>query len=137
MSNEPLRRCAWPTFEDPVYLTYHDLEWGVPLHNDRKISEYLVLEAFQAGLSWRTVLYKRDNFRRAFAKFDYSMRCRPRFTVRTLAIVVTLVCAYFGAWESTKWYGINWQSNSCVGEDRSPAPIIVARDELIARRYDL
>jgi DNA-3-methyladenine glycosylase I len=69
---EAVRRCPWPTAGDPVYLAYHDQEWGVPLHDDRKLFEFLVLEVFQAGLSWRTVLYKRDNFRRAFARFDYN-----------------------------------------------------------------
>lgn len=63
-------RCPWPTFDDPLYLKYHDEEWGVPVHHDRKIYEFLVLEAFQAGLSWRTVLYKRPAFRKAFAGFD-------------------------------------------------------------------
>ena len=63
-------RCPWPVFDDPLYLRYHDKEWGVPAHQDRKIYEFLVLEAFQAGLSWRTVLYKRPAFRQAFAGFD-------------------------------------------------------------------
>jgi len=66
-----IKRCPWPTAGDPVYLAYHDKEWGVPVHNDRKIYEFLVLEVFQAGLSWSTVLYKRKNFRKAFAGFDY------------------------------------------------------------------
>ena len=69
--NKLQKRCPWPTANDPIYLAYHDDEWGVPVHDDKKIFEFLVLEVFQAGLSWRTVLYKRDNFRRAFAKFDY------------------------------------------------------------------
>jgi DNA-3-methyladenine glycosylase I len=51
-------------------LRYHDEEWGVPVHDDRKLYEYLVLDAFQAGLSWRTVLHKRENFRKAFSGFD-------------------------------------------------------------------
>lgn len=63
-------RCPWPVFEDPLYLKYHDREWGVPVKDDRKIYEFLVLEVFQAGLSWRTVLHKRENFRRAFRGFD-------------------------------------------------------------------
>ena len=63
-------RCFWPTFDDPLYLAYHDKEWGVPLKNDQLIFEFLVLEAFQAGLSWRTILHKRENFRKAFARFD-------------------------------------------------------------------
>jgi DNA-3-methyladenine glycosylase I len=63
-------RCPWPTVDDPIYLKYHDEEWGVPVHDDRTIFEFLVLEAFQAGLSWRTVLYKRPALRQAFAGFD-------------------------------------------------------------------
>jgi DNA-3-methyladenine glycosylase I len=66
-----LQRCPWPVLDDPLYDAYHDEEWGVPLHDDRKLYEFLVLEVFQAGLSWRTVLHKRENFRAAFAKFDY------------------------------------------------------------------
>ncbi|TAL39950.1 MAG: DNA-3-methyladenine glycosylase I [Spirochaetes bacterium] len=66
-----IQRCPWPTFDDPLYLKYHDEEWGVPVRDDRLIFEFLVLEAFQAGLSWRTVLHKRDNFRRAFNNFNF------------------------------------------------------------------
>jgi DNA-3-methyladenine glycosylase I len=61
--------CQWPT-NDPLMIRYHDEEWGVPLHDDQKIFEFLVLDAFQAGLSWRTVLHKRENFRNAFDGFD-------------------------------------------------------------------
>lgn len=71
MSKKLPTRCPWPPIDDPLYLAYHDTEWGVPLHDDRKLFEFLVLEVFQAGLSWRCVLYKRENFRRAFDKFDY------------------------------------------------------------------
>jgi len=66
-----VKRCPWPTFDDPLYLKYHDEEWGVPVHDDRTIFEFLILEAFQAGLSWRTILHKRENFRKAFAGFDF------------------------------------------------------------------
>jgi DNA-3-methyladenine glycosylase I len=62
------RRCGWATRE-PL-LSYHDLEWGTPLHDDRQLFEFLILEGMQAGLSWETVLKKRDAFRRAFARFD-------------------------------------------------------------------
>jgi DNA-3-methyladenine glycosylase I len=61
--------CNWPS-EDKLMREYHDNEWGVPLHDDRKIFEFMVLDAFQAGLSWRTVLYKRENFRKAFDNFE-------------------------------------------------------------------
>ena len=62
-------RCPWPS-NDPLMIKYHDEEWGQPLHDDRKLFEFLILESFQAGLSWKTVLYKRGNFRKAFANFD-------------------------------------------------------------------
>ena len=62
-------RCDWPT-TDPLLQRYHDTEWGVPLRNDRRLFEFLVLEGMQAGLSWRTVLHKREAFREAFDGFD-------------------------------------------------------------------
>ena len=64
-------RCPWPS-EDKLMIKYHDKEWGVPLHNDRKLFEFLILEGFQAGLSWRTILHKRENFRKAFDNFDFN-----------------------------------------------------------------
>lgn len=69
MKDDGKRRCAW-SGNDELMLEYHDCEWGVPLHDDRKLFEFLVLEGMQAGLSWRTILYKRENFRRAFHRFD-------------------------------------------------------------------
>src|SRR6185503_4684170 len=63
------RRCGW-TATDPRMIAYHDEEWGVPVYDDQKLFEFLVLESAQAGLSWKTVLYKRDGYRRAFANFD-------------------------------------------------------------------
>ena len=62
------RRCPWPTTE--LYVAYHDEEWGVPVHDDRRLFEFLVLEGAQAGLSWETILRKREAYRRAFAGFD-------------------------------------------------------------------
>ena len=64
-----LTTCNWPS-NDPLMIRYHDEEWGIPLHDDQKIFEFLLLDAFQAGLSWRTVLHKRENFRKAFDGFD-------------------------------------------------------------------
>jgi DNA-3-methyladenine glycosylase I len=63
------KRCAWAG-TDPLYVAYHDEEWGVPLHDDRALFEFLVLEGAQAGLSWSTILRKRDAYRRAFDRFD-------------------------------------------------------------------
>jgi len=68
MSGEERVRC-WVT-EDPLYIKYHDEEWGTPVHDDGKLFEFLVLEGFQAGVSWALILRKRENFRRAFDGFD-------------------------------------------------------------------
>jgi len=64
-----LARCAWPS-EDPIYVTYHDTEWGVPDRDDRALFEKLILDGFQAGLSWITILRKRDRFREVFDGFE-------------------------------------------------------------------
>lgn len=63
-------RCRWVNLNNPVYIRYHDEEWGVPEHDDQKLYELLILECFQAGLSWECVLNKRENFRLAFDGFD-------------------------------------------------------------------
>ena len=63
-------RCAWVPEADPLYVAYHDEEWGVPVHDDRELYELLVLEGAQAGLSWATILRKREGYRRLFAGFD-------------------------------------------------------------------
>ncbi|MEX0799654.1 MAG: DNA-3-methyladenine glycosylase I [Dehalococcoidia bacterium] len=69
MTDAELIRCRWAGL-DPLTLEYHDREWAVPLHDDRRLFEMLTLEGAQAGLSWRTILYKRENYRRAFEGFD-------------------------------------------------------------------
>jgi DNA-3-methyladenine glycosylase I len=63
-------RCEWAPLGDPAYLAYHDQEWGVPVHDERRLFEMLTLEGAQAGLSWSTILRKREGYRRAFAGFD-------------------------------------------------------------------
>ena len=64
-----MKRCAWGT-TDPMMIEYHDTEWGAPIHDDRKLFEFLILDGFQAGVSWSIVLHKRANFRKAFHNFD-------------------------------------------------------------------
>lgn len=64
------KRCNWVS-DDPLYIAYHDTEWGMPLFDEQRLFEFLTLETFQAGLSWITVLRKRENFRKAFDNFDY------------------------------------------------------------------
>lgn len=64
-----IKRCTWCLSNEKM-IDYHDKEWGVPLHDDRKLFEFIILDAFQAGLSWNTIINKRDNFRKAFHNFD-------------------------------------------------------------------
>lgn len=64
------QRCEWPGKEDSLMIEYHDKEWGTPCHDDLKLFEYVILDTFQAGLSWRTILHKRENFRKAFSNFN-------------------------------------------------------------------
>jgi len=64
------KRCKWVDLNDPLYVKYHDTEWGVPVHDDRTLFELLILEGAQAGLSWKTVLHRREGYRKAFKNFD-------------------------------------------------------------------
>jgi DNA-3-methyladenine glycosylase I len=75
-------RCDWVPLDEPLYLAYHDEEWGVPSHDDRHLFEMLVLEGAQAGLSWATILRKREGYRRAFVGFD--PEAVARFTPRRI-----------------------------------------------------
>src|SRR5882762_9844091 len=68
MVNKPVKRCDWA--KTPLSISYHDKEWGVPLHDDSTLFEFLILEGAQAGLSWETILKKRDTYREAFDQFD-------------------------------------------------------------------
>jgi DNA-3-methyladenine glycosylase I len=69
MTTKAAKRCPWPS-DDALMIQYHDTEWGVPVHGDRKLFEFMVLDSMQAGLNWSIILKKRDNFRKAFANFD-------------------------------------------------------------------
>ncbi|HZQ11202.1 MAG TPA: DNA-3-methyladenine glycosylase I [Pseudolabrys sp.] len=82
--DDGLKRCPWPK-QDPLYVAYHDEEWGVPEYDDRALYEKLILDGFQAGLSWITILRKRENFRRAFDNFDPEKIARyPKRKVESL-----------------------------------------------------
>ena len=80
-------RCPWPRAQHPLYIAYHDEEWGVPVHDDRTMFEFLILEGAQAGLSWFTILSRREGYRRAYAAFDPERVARfgARDTRRLLA----------------------------------------------------
>jgi DNA-3-methyladenine glycosylase I len=69
MTKKTVKRCPWPG-DDALMIEYHDTEWGLPVHDDRKLFEFMVLDSMQAGLNWSIILRKRDNFRKAFANFD-------------------------------------------------------------------
>lgn len=69
MKKEEKKTCPWPS-NNPLMIKYHDEEWGVPLHDDKKLFEFIILDAFQAGLSWNTIINKRKNFRKAFDNFN-------------------------------------------------------------------
>ena len=68
-------RCSWANPKNPLYIRYHDKEWGIPVHDDHKLFEMLILESFQAGLSWECILNKREAFRQAFDGFDLETVC--------------------------------------------------------------
>ncbi|MGH8378677.1 MAG: DNA-3-methyladenine glycosylase I, partial [Gammaproteobacteria bacterium] len=81
---KPRKRCPWPSLAtDALYRDYHDKEWGVPVHDEKRWFEFLILEGAQAGLSWATILHKRQNYRKAFAGFD--PKKVARFTARDVA----------------------------------------------------
>ena len=71
-----MKRCTWVNLNNPLYIKYHDEEWGTPVYDDNKLFEMLLLESFQAGLSWECVLNKRESFRKAFDNFDIDKICK-------------------------------------------------------------
>lgn len=80
------KRCLWCE-GDALMMKYHDTEWGVPVHDDRRHFEFMVLDAFQAGLSWKTILHKRENFAKAFDRFDYKKIARyPESKIQKLIL---------------------------------------------------
>ena len=98
-------RCAWCE-KDDLYRKYHDEEWGKPIYDDQQLFEFLILETFQAGLSWYMVLKKRDNFRKAFADFDYLKVAQYKLKVRAAvanAIAFIEVQKEFGSFSNYIW----------------------------------
>lgn len=71
MGKKPKSRCTWCPEDDSLYVAYHDKEWAVPVYDDTKLFEFIILESAQAGLSWRTILHRREGYRKAFKNFDY------------------------------------------------------------------
>ncbi len=138
---ETITRCRWPT--NPLSTAYHDEEWGVPVHDDRKLFEFLILEGAQAGLSWDTVLKKRERYRQQFAKFDPKKVARfdrrkvaallkdPGIVRNRLKIASTVSNArafleiqkQFGSFDKYIWSFVNHrpQQNARNSNDKLPA----------------
>lgn len=143
------RRCSW-CGSDPLYIRYHDKEWGVPLHDDRRLFEFLILEGFQAGLSWLTILKKRDDFRTAFEGFDpekivgfdqvdIERLLKDRRIVRNRAkIEATLqnarafseIKAHYGSFDHYLWQFVDGHPivNTWESEDDIPAKTAASED---------
>ena len=137
-----MHRCHWASADDPLMCGYHDTEWGVPLHDDDALFEFLCLEGAQAGLSWRTVLAKRDNYRKAFHGFDIArvaamkdrelekllldpgiIRNRLKVTaVRDNAIAVQKVIAESGSLDAYLWSFVGGKPLRNRWKDRSEVP---------------
>lgn len=134
-------RCGW-CGDDPLYMAYHDNEWGVPLHDDRMLFEFLILEGAQAGLSWITILRKRENYRKAFDDFDFervagytdvdvqqlasnSGIVRNRLKIRSAiqnARAVIEICKEFGSLDAFLWSYVDGApiQNSWKSKDEIP-----------------
>ena len=127
------QRCSWANPQNALYIKYHDEEWGVPVHDDKKLFEMLILESFQAGLSWECVLNKREAFRKAFDGFDIENICsydeekidelcrnkdiiRNRLKIKTAvsnAKIFKAIQAEYGSFSSYLW---GWSDNKVIYE---------------------
>ncbi len=147
-----MTRCTW-VGSDPLYIQYHDREWGVPVHDDQKLFEFLVLEGFQAGLSWLTVLRKRENFRRAFDGFDASKiavyderkivellddagvirnRLKIRATIEN-ARAFLATQAEFGSFDSYIWQFVDGQPKINYWQSLSDLPAKTAESDAMSK----
>lgn len=141
-------RCGWVPTQDPCYIRYHDEEWGVPVHDDHKLFELLILENFQAGLSWACILHKRESFRRAFDGFDPEKVCaygeeklaalaqdpsivRNRLKIRAAVNNARVFKAIQQAWGSFDRYLWHWTDGKTICETGKVSSVLsnaVSRD---------
>ena len=146
-----MKRCAWPKSESEI--TYHDAEWGVPEHDDQKIFEFLILEGAQAGLSWSTILNRRDGYRRAFSGFDpkkvsrYTKKDVTRLLADTSIIRNKLkiksainnaqrfldVQEEFGTFEKYLWGFVNHKQKKNRFKSHAEIPACTDTSELLSR----
>ena len=141
-------RCTWANPHNPLYVQYHDEEWGVPVHDDARLFEMLILESFQAGLSWECVLNKREAFRRAFDGFDLDTVCaydeaklqalqadagiiRNRLKIRAAvrnAIIFRSMQQEWGSFDRYLWHWTGGQVVYETGKSSSPLSDAIAKD---------
>lgn len=142
------QRCCWANPKNPLYIQYHDEEWGVPVHDDHKLFEMLILESFQAGLSWECVLNKREAFRRAYENFDLERVCafgeekmaklqqdpgiiRNRLKIRTSvnnALIFREIQREWGSFEAYLWHWTDGRIVYETGKDRSELSDRISKD---------
>lgn len=145
-------RCAW-CGTDPLYVSYHDREWGVPVHDDRVLYEYLTLDGAQAGLSWLTILKKRENYRRAFHNFDFERIARydssdisrlmsDRGIVRnrlkieaaiTNAGAVIDICEEFGSFDAFVWRYVDGRPIQNAWKSAGAVPSSSRQSDMMSR----
>lgn len=142
------QRCRWANPKNPLYIQYHDEEWGVPVHDDHKLFEMLTLESFQAGLSWECVLNKREAFRKAYENFDLERVCafdeekmaklqqdpgiiRNRLKIRASvnnALIFREIQREWGSFEAYLWHWTDGRIVYETGKDRSELSDRISKD---------
>lgn len=148
-----MQRCGWASENKPKYLKYHDEEWGVPVHDDDLLFEMLCLEGAQAGLSWETILNKRENYRKAFANFNAKkiakfsdeklnklmtnegiVRNRLKiFSVRTNAILFLEIQNEFGSFDKYIWSFVNHKSKINKWKSLSEIPVTTKESDSMSK----
>jgi DNA-3-methyladenine glycosylase I len=146
-------RCTWCPPDDPLYIQYHDEEWGVPVHDDRLLFEMLILEGAQAGLSWRTILGRRETYRKAFDRFDAKKIARydakkaaalmkdPGIIRNRLKIAATIdnaraflaVQKEFGSFDKYIWSFVGGKTQRNPRGNREPLPVQTPEAEAMSR----
>ena len=141
-------RCSWANPKNPLYIRYHDEEWGVPVHDDHKLFEMLILESFQAGLSWECILNKREAFRQAFDGFDLETVCaygpekvqalledagivRNRRKIQAAvqnARVFRQIQREWGSFDAYLWHWTGGETLREVGKTSSPLSDAISKD---------
>src|SRR5699024_10906033 len=142
------QRCRWANPKNPPYIQYHDEEWGAPVHDDHKLFEMLILQSFQAGLSWECVLNKREAFRRAYESFDLERVCafdeekmaklqqdpgiiRNRLKIRASvnnALIFREIQREWGSFEAYLWHWTDGRIVYETGKDRSELSDRISKD---------